>query len=239
MSFVCVTEDQHGLLPYSRYIIDSVAFFRGNLRSVEQAKLLLENEYAAWRMMGAEAYVPSEISSMLLEATNRRTESVYVAGVFGLALMGLAATEKKPSFTKAYELTAEYCSQTYQSSFDFWNHGERQFESINRSVSSSPRAVRRVVDEQRSSIHICAARLASNDYLQPLAPFEPASVADRAYLATAMAFQGYFSIFDQEGRDDRSKPLRLAHIGTHRGFALGVEPLYPADQLMRAILKIQ
>ncbi|MGD1884710.1 MAG: hypothetical protein ACFB11_20775 [Paracoccaceae bacterium] len=236
MKYVAVTDEEANLLPYVRHLIDGIAFYQGDMASIEQSKLILESEYIRWCELGSDGYRPSLLSGQLLTAIAKKSEAVYTAGLVGLALMALKSNGTKASLEKAYPLVASYALRQSKLPFTHWEHKEGRFLSKFRNVPTSEAAVRRSAGQYRSTLHICAARVAASQYSELLPPFEPAPEADRRYLTTVAAFQSFFSEFDQVDRDVRAKKLGLVYIAWLPSDVLAAEPYFPTHDLMTKLL---
>lgn len=236
MDFLNVTDNDGEILPYVSLVLDASAFFYGESASVDQLRYVIQSEFKRAGDAANTEYKPSEVANVLFNAANKKSGAIETVGRVGLAIWGLSQSGHQPSIGKAINLVADSNAKSYKTDFQFWDFEKQAFVGKPKDIAGDARAVRRVFDQYRKVVHICAARTALNCYLEPLGPFERAPLADLAYVSTVAAFQQFFSKYDKLDRSPKSEPLNLFHIGFISNLNKEIEPVTPSQELMNEIM---
>lgn len=231
-----MTDLEGNLKPIASRILDCIAFFKGEHDSIAQAVTLLENERDRWKRLGPEAYKPTQLSAAVLNFLNAKSSAVDTTGLVGLALWGMSVSGEIPSLTRAQSGVAELLGQLNRFPYSYWDINAQSFIERLTYLPSSERAVRQAFDAHKHGVHICAARLTANEYLEPQKPFDYAPLATESYIITAAAFQQFFAKFDAEHRHPSSKPIGLYHFGWDKRFQPSCPVLLPTKGLMEPLM---
>jgi len=226
MTTYSLADDSGELLPFSRHLLDVLAFFPDDDLSHHALRYILKLEYEKWRTLGADQYQASHVTSVLMTDAANRSQQVWVSGLVALAMFAQHAQGKKPSQKTAVEQVCAYTAKQNKHDFVFFDSGRGEFSVKGVRMQSDPASVRKLFKKYRSAANVCAARVVRASYLEPLPPFQEARVADRCYLATVVAFQNIFE--HQMGMRDWGIRLVAAPPGLQDDSA----PLPPPAALM-------
>ena len=201
-----------------------------------QADCLLNSEHERWLRDGAERYEPSLLTSAVLASVAARSSAVFTTGLVGLALWGMSALGVRPSLTKAHHGVANALADQHKTPFYYWDASQKKYFERRIDLPSSERAVREAFNQHRRAVHICAARVVANEYLEPLAPFDPAPIAQTSYVLTAAALMGFFARYDEKFGHANSRPINPYLFGWHSGFQPNIPALEPTKGLMQPLM---
>ena len=185
--------DHHGQpLPYMRQLLDALAFYPDDEMSFQLCRQIIEAEHREYLRVGSTDYRTCRVTEVLINAAENRATRVHVAGLVALAMLGLKATNQRDSTEAAIRKVSELNYQANTFAFERFDNKAGELRQYLKKVQGHPDSIRKIFYEYRSVSHVCAARIVSTDYLEPMPIFEPAPEADASRLATVLAFQSFF-----------------------------------------------
>ncbi|MFK7879008.1 hypothetical protein [Roseobacter sp.] len=187
-----LSDESGKILPYARQLLDALAFFPDDELSFKICRFAIEREYQEYLKRGPDVLKVSLATAVLINAAEKRAQQVHVAGLVALAIFGLKSLDRRPSQEAAVERVAKHNSMANKFPFERWDYKSGKHTKYDKAVQCDVASVRQIFTMYRSVAHICAARVSSTDYLQPLSLFEPSKQADESKLATVLAFQAFF-----------------------------------------------
>ncbi len=187
MGEIWLSDREHHVRPNASLELRINAALPQSDGSLDQALAIIELEKIRWETLGPDEYEPSWLAQTVMSALHRKIGRKTIAGLTALAMASLDNAGERMSLRMAAAVVSEFANSITGLQFVAWK-GKVLEEGIKPLVGDEA-TIEKIFREYRSVAHICAAEVASADYLDFAHPFEVRPEADACFISTALYYQ--------------------------------------------------
>lgn len=226
MRHIILSDDGVNLAENAYHRLLAVLHFPESPRDQKQGLLIAGIEKEEFDRVGIENYKPSEIMTAATRLVENRAAQLYLAGFVSFAFIWLAFMGQKPSLNRASIIAS--CAANEFRKIEWRPTFDPDGDIRSKAATSDHATLERIFRQYRGVAHIAAARIASNEYLEPLHLWDDAPELLNSFVQSCALFQDNFAQLTDIGA------WNLWDVKKHFPSSLrDWPPLTPGDQLMQ------
>lgn len=171
--------------------LDVLSMFPDDEASIRQAQFILQDENARLQKLGAEGFVPSELSQVVMHSIDRSVTRRATSTLVALAMVGLEDIGERMSLRRAAAVVSEYSNSDHGTTF--FQRTELGIATSSKALQGNQKSIEGLFRRHRAVAHILAARAAMSDHQKPESGFTGKSQTDLHFLATVLHLQNQLS----------------------------------------------